>query len=396
VVPAAMVADGTAGGTTQPGANASATTPYTPDQTLKMALAFKQLAAGWQENDAALANTGISAFVSLAQSIDPAAYPSAGRRMTELWYNRSFNGTIVAFVYFVAMTLFLMVAVGVTKKVEKTALIAFAIAVALHVTAMGIRWWLAERIPIKNQFESVLGSACIGCVIGLLLESWKRNGIFGVAFSFVGFLAMTACFAAPYVFGTDLGAAIGKVAGILDDYWLYIHVNIVIASYALISASFFIAVIYLLLRQWYWVNPIEEGGERGEGSGVSEDESGGTAVAVVPAMTRGVIEARRAATLETLDQANMVVMQMAMWFLGIGIICGAVWADHSWGRPWGWDPKETFALVTWIVYLIIVHMRFVTKARADWSAWLAVAGFGIMMFNWIGVNFFLQGLHSYA
>jgi ABC-type transport system involved in cytochrome c biogenesis permease subunit len=92
----------------------------------------------------------------------------------------------------------------------------------------------------------------------------------------------------------------------------------------------------------------------------------------------------------------MVVLQMATWFLGIGIICGAVWADHSWGRPWGWDPKETFALVTWIVYLLIVHIRFVTKSKADWSAWLAVAGFGVMMFNWIGVNFFLKGLHSYA
>ena len=92
----------------------------------------------------------------------------------------------------------------------------------------------------------------------------------------------------------------------------------------------------------------------------------------------------------------MVVLQMAFWFLGIGIICGAVWADQSWGRPWGWDPKETFALVTWIVYLIIVHSRFVTRAKGDTTAWLSVAGFAVMMFNWIGVNFWLAGLHSYA
>ncbi len=92
----------------------------------------------------------------------------------------------------------------------------------------------------------------------------------------------------------------------------------------------------------------------------------------------------------------MVILQMAFWFLGTGIICGAVWADHSWGRPWGWDPKETFALVTWIVYLVIVHLRFVTKARSDVTAWLSVVGFAVMMFNWIGVNFWLVGLHSYA
>ena len=83
--------------------------------------------------------------------------------------------------------------------------------------------------------------------------------------------------------------------------------------------------------------------------------------------------------------------------MGSGIIFGAVWADFSWGRPWEWDPKETFALVTWLVYLIIVHLRFVTpKYRPDWTAWLSVVGFAVMMFNWIGVNFFYVGLHSYA
>ncbi len=88
---------------------------------------------------------------------------------------------------------------------------------------------------------------------------------------------------------------------------------------------------------------------------------------------------------------------MAFWALGTGIACGAIWADHSWGRFWGWDPKETFALVTWIVYMIIVHVRFLAgQNKAMWTAWLSVAGFGVMMFNWIGVNFFLAGLHSYA
>ena len=85
------------------------------------------------------------------------------------------------------------------------------------------------------------------------------------------------------------------------------------------------------------------------------------------------IETQRSATLTTLDQANMVILQMAFWFLGIGIICGAVWADHSWGRPWGWDPKETFALITWIVYLIIVHIRIVApKVKQTTTAWLSV------------------------
>jgi len=162
---------------------------------------------------------------------------------------------------------------------------------------------------------------------------------------------MTACMTVPY----QMGGAITKMPGILQTYWLHIHVNVIIASYALIAASFVLGVVYLLMKLM-----------------------GG----------RKLIE---------IDQANRVILQMAFWFLGIGIVTGAVWADYSWGRPWGWDPKETFALVTWLVYLIIVHVRLVVpKRKAETTAWLAIAGFAVMMFNWIGVNYFLAGLHSYA
>ena len=100
--------------------------------------------------------------------------------------------------------------------------------------------------------------------------------------------------------------------------------------------------------------------------------------------------------LATLDACNLVVLQLAFWMLGTGIILGAVWADESWGRFWAWDPKETFALVTWIAYLVIVHVRVATDDKAWWTSVLSIAGFFIMLFNWIGVNYFLPGLHSYA
>jgi cytochrome c-type biogenesis protein CcsB len=382
----------------------AAPSPYDAETTRKVVLAFKQLAVGWQENDVALANSGLGGFVAVAQAIDPQHYPTSTKRTVELWYNRSFNGTLIAFVYFLAMVLFLMVAVGVAKKngkVQHLALGIFATALALHVTVSLIRWWLAGRIPIQNQFESVLGAACLGCVVGVILESFKRNGIFGVAFSFVGFIAMTVCLASPYVFGEPMrGESIEKTAGILTNTaWLYIHVNIVIASYALIFASAIIGSIFLGLRLWHWINPIEPGVDEGPGSRVQGSGSDGGGAALAMQLDTGTVlqlERTRATTLDTLDQANMVVLQMAFWLLGTGIICGAVWADRSWGRPWGWDPKETFALVTWMVYLIIVHVRLITPAKATWSAALALAGCGVMLFNWIGVNFFLQGLHSYA
>jgi cytochrome c-type biogenesis protein CcsB len=373
---------------------------YTSEQALRISLGVKQLLLGWRQNDVATANHGLNSLVVLLPTIDPQGYPSHLKRVVELWYNRTFYGTVVnVFLYFISMTLFLLVAVGTAPKLRPWAFGIFTVAVILHIVSMGVRMWLAGRWPTQNQFESVLGSALLGCVVGWILENWRKNGLFGMAFSFVGFLAMTACMAAPYMFGTDLGGAISKTAGILQTYWLYIHVNIVIASYALISASFVLGLVYLLLKQWHWINPLEPG------SGAPPADGGpGTpvlaGVATTPALSTQTIreiQTQRSLTLTTLDQANMVILQMAFWFLGIGIICGAVWADHSWGRPWGWDPKETFALITWIVYLIIVHIRIVApRAKQTTTAWLTVVGFGIMMFNWIGVNFFLAGLHSYA
>ena len=76
--------------------------------------------------------------------------------------------------------------------------------------------------------------------------------------------------------------------------------------------------------------------------------------------------------LATLDACNLVVLQLAFWMLGLGIFLGAVWADQSWGRFWAWDPKETFALVTWIVYLVAVHVRVTTEHKAWWTAVLGV------------------------
>lgn len=100
--------------------------------------------------------------------------------------------------------------------------------------------------------------------------------------------------------------------------------------------------------------------------------------------------------LHRFDWSHLIILNMVFIMLFVGIILGAVWADYSWGRPWGWDPKEVFALNTWIIYAILMHVRFVAKNRGLWTAWLSVAGCLMMAFNWCFVNFFIVGLHSYA
>jgi cytochrome c-type biogenesis protein CcsB len=391
-------------------ANVKPVPGYTRQQSLSIVLGLISLGQGWQDNSAGEANEGIKTLAKTLPAINPAAYPSHLKRLVELWYDRLFDGTIVGvFLYFISLTLFVIAAVGAAPAVRKPALIFFTAAVLVHALFMGVRWWLAGRIPIQNEFESVLGSAFVGCVIGLILEYWKKNNLFGLAMSFVGFLAMTACFVVPFVLGANIGANIGRVDGVLNTYWLYIHVNTVISSYALIAASFCLGVLYLLVKLYYRMNPA---GGRGTGGGAAPMAmASGIGSSLVAGHLGDFVQSRAEATPEAaadlavrrnkfllqLDAANIVILQMGFWFLGSGIIFGAVWADFSWGRPWEWDPKETFALVTWLVYLIIVHLRFVTpKYRPDWTAWLSVVGFGVMMFNWIGVNFFYVGLHSYA
>jgi len=152
----------------------------------------------------------------------------------------------------------------------------------------------------------------------------------------------------------------------LMSYWLYIHVTTATAAYALMAMGFMLSCWWLI---GYYLLPIAD--------------------CQLPNESQPKF-------LATLDLCNLVVLQMAFWMLGLAIIFGAIWADQSWGRFWAWDPKETFALITWIIYLIVVHVRVVSRDKAWWTAVLSLGGFTAMLFNWIGVNFFLVGLHSYA
>ena len=97
-----------------------------------------------------------------------------------------------------------------------------------------------------------------------------------------------------------------------------------------------------------------------------------------------------------LDGATMVLVELAFILLWTGISMGAIWADHSWGRPWGWDPKEVFALNTFLIFVILIHTRMKVKDKGLWTACLALIGCVVMLFNWIIINFTISGLHSYA
>ena len=99
---------------------------------------------------------------------------------------------------------------------------------------------------------------------------------------------------------------------------------------------------------------------------------------------------------EALDELNYQMVAIGFIMLSLGIITGSVWAHSAWGKYWQWDPKETWSLITWLVYAAVLHSRMMIGWRGKKIAWLSIFGFSCVIFTYLGVNFLLAGLHSYA
>lgn len=346
------------------------------DLAKQVADEFKTLATAWRAGDAVKTNASLAVLVDLIPQLNPATYPSEGRRNLEAIYNATHRFTIGYFAYLVgALLLLLAFAVGRRSLIAAGAgflLTGFAV----HTAGMLVRSALSGRWPIHNQFESFVAITWFAVLVGLILMFARKQWLFGAAAAALGAAAL-------FVANTmDIPSnEVGQVAGILaTSRILYIHVNIVLCSYALIGLGFFISLFYLAVHHLRGKHAVQVAAA-GLGAINEEDNT----------PTRG-----RAALLHDLDKAQMIVLQLAFWLLGFGILLGAYWADHSWGRWWAWDPKETWALITWIIYLIAIHVRFTVKNRGLVTAWLSVIGFIMMLWTYWGVNMLLAGLHSYA
>jgi cytochrome c-type biogenesis protein CcsB len=349
--------------------------------------AATRLAEAWRSADAKAANAAVRDLAAVLPTINAEVYPTTKRSLESLYNNaNAFEwGYWIYFVSLVALILAFgtgrrwLVVVGVATLVA---------AMALHGLGFGLRWAIAERFPIQNQFESMTGVSLFAAIVGFAAMLWKRQWLFGAAAAATGFMVL--------ITATETGIPgvhIEREAAILNtSVLLKYHVTIVLTSYGLIALGFIISLFYLATHY------AAKFARRNEAVLVAEGALGGGAVAGQnePATeTEAQIRTRR--TLRDLDTAHMTVLQLAFWTLGVGILLGAWWADHSWGRWWAFDPKETWALVTWIVYLIVIHVRLTgLKDRGLTTAWLSVAGFVIMLWTYFGVNLLLPGLHAYA
>lgn len=348
--------------------------------------ALKALGQAWRNMDADGVNSAVRQLAEALPAKNPALYPTT-RRTLELAYNRT-NAFEWGYWLYALSLVSLLLAFGTGRRwLLWLGLGTLLAAASLHAFGFTMRCLIAERFAIQNQFESMTGVSLFAAVIGLALAAFKRQALYAAAVAAVGFLVlMTAT-------QTGIpGYTIEREAAILNtSVLLKYHVSIVLLSYGLISLGFIVSLFYLGMH--YFTKPADA-------ATTAEGMFPRPAVVELSAAALGLDESApkgRARILADLDTAQMTVLQMAFWTLGVGILLGAWWADHSWGRWWAFDPKELWALLTWIVYLVVVHLRYANvKNKPLTTAWLSSLGFFVMLWCYFGVNLLLPGLHAYA
>lgn len=232
----------------------------------------------------------------------------------------------------------------------------------LSAAALLARALAGGRAPWGNMYEFVLSMVVAAAGSYLLLLLWRPIVVFGV---WIVSLILLGLGMAITVLYTPVSALIP----VLNSYWLVIHVAAAIISGGLFTVGFVAAGLYLLRN-------------RAERRSTASSHSKLRYSDLLP-------EAR------TLEQITHIAHMIAFPIWTFAVLAGAIWAENSWGRYWGWDPKETWAFITWVLYAASLH----AQATAGWrsrAAWFAILGYAAYIFNFFGVNMWIPGLHSYA
>jgi cytochrome c-type biogenesis protein CcsB len=211
------------------------------------------------------------------------------------------------------------------------------------------------RIPLSNQYESMVLFAWAIALIYLVIELRYKSRTIGAFVTPLPFLSLGL---GSLLFDTNIRPLVPA----LQSNWLTAHVITCFLGYAAFAVSFGVSLLYVLRDRLASVGSLG-----------------------------GLIPSE-----EILDHLNYRSVATGFPFLSVGIITGAIWADVAWGTYWSWDPKETWSLITWLVYAAFLHARLSRGWSGRRTAVLSIAGFGATLFTYFGVNFLLSGLHSYA
>jgi cytochrome c-type biogenesis protein CcsB len=225
----------------------------------------------------------------------------------------------------------------------------------LHTLGLVARWYIAGHAPWSNAYESVIYVGWATMFFGLAFGRKSELTVASTAFV-VSMILMVA-----HWNWTD--PEIGNLVPVLNSYWLMIHVAVIVASYGPFALAMILGIVSMFLMVFTNKKNID----------------------------------KMKLNIKELTYINEMALTVGLVMLAIGNFLGGQWANESWGRYWGWDPKETWALVSIMVYAFVIHMRFVPALRGKWIFnFFSVLAFASILMTYFGVNFYLTGLHSYA
>jgi cytochrome c-type biogenesis protein CcsB len=224
-----------------------------------------------------------------------------------------------------------------------------------HTAGLGLRWYIAGRSPMSNGYESMIFISWVTILAGFI---FRRKSAF--ALSATAVLASMTLMVAHLSF---MDPEITNLVPVLKSYWLTLHVSVITGSYGFLGLGAILGLITMILLL------------------LSNNEN----------------RQHISNTIDQLTVINYKTLTLGLYLLTIGTFLGAVWANESWGRYWGWDPKETWSLITIIVYSIVIHSRNIPGMKDIFTYNLiSVFAFSSVLMTYFGVNYYLSGMHSYA
>ncbi|MHC5353131.1 cytochrome c biogenesis protein [Myroides sp. LJL115] len=315
-----------------------------------------------ETGDYSKADEFLSHMKTYQQTMGKEVMPEQKRIEFEILYNEyNIFKTLYSYYMLVAVFMFIFIIADIikpnrlSKALVKYLSYGVVILFIIHTLGLAVRWYVSGHAPWSDAYESVIYVAWATALFGLYFGRKSELTIASTSFV-VGMILWGAHL-------NYMDPSIANLQPVLNSYWLIIHVAVIVASYGPFTLGMILGIVSLILM----------------------------------ILTNSKNKAKMDLNIKELTYINEMALTVGLVLLTIGNFLGGQWANESWGRYWGWDPKETWALISIMVYAFVIHARFVPALRGTWifNVFSVFAFYSIMM-TYFGVNFYLSGLHSYA
>ncbi|WP_010136701.1 cytochrome c biogenesis protein CcsA [Ochrovirga pacifica] len=315
-----------------------------------------------QNKDYSEANEILTGIKNFQKKFGAAVYPSQDKIDFEVLYNQyDVFKKLFSYYMYISALLFVFIIIQIFKDgriinyLIKGSIVVVIFLFILQTLGLGVRWFISGHAPWSDAYESIIYVSWATMLFGLWFG--KKSSLTIAATAFVtSMILMIAHW-------NWMDPQIANLQPVLNSYWLMIHVAIIVASYGPFTLSMILGIVALILM-------------------ILTNEK-----------NRKSLKTK----IEELTIINEMSMTVGLVMLTIGNFLGGMWANESWGRYWGWDPKETWALISIMVYAFVLHMRLIPGLRGRFAFnIISVYAFASIMMTYFGVNFYLSGLHSYA